>query len=333
MTTFKKVDFVKTITTAPTAGNISIERFDLQPTIRTTFRSGYLTAVQYGRYRCKECTVFLKARSAKGFTSSSGNPVVGTGGIYFQPDIKINAPTTLVEILNSRFSVSKNITSSVHFSIPVDPSRVFTIRNGEFDTEDSDFRLSDFGYFLVFTEGCGANNIVAYELHISYEFEFFNYNDRATQIGGFLGCAYFSGTSTSDATRFGNVTVKYNNLGITMDSNKIFFPGSITTGRFMVQLFYQRDSSAEQTQWRSPAFFHTSSGGNVNTLITTQGYNLSPSIQDGAELLHDFGMWCVYDVNNPNGVQNFIQHLGYQAGTYNNVVRWHVVVTQINGIF
>lgn len=226
-------EYIGDVITAATPA-FTVQQYPINPGMQQTFPWLYGIASCFEQYRINGMVFEFKSTSADALNST--NTALGTVIMATEYNADASGFTSKQQMENHEFASScRQSTSALH---PIECKKSLTpvselyVRTSD-PAAGQDLRLYDLGTFSIATVGQQGASVNIGELWVTYEIEFFKpqFPDLfAAQWTFMRGTA---GISTSEY--FGSdAALLHGDLGITVTSNQVVFPSTISNGNYLV---------------------------------------------------------------------------------------------------
>jgi len=210
-------DFLGNLVSSSTAGNFTIQTFELNPGIYESFPWLYPIANQYVNYSVVSCEIIFTPTVGTAVYNASSNPAMGYIGMRYQNDPTVPKDTTLFQVQNNQQFATGEIFKPMKFGVD-GIKKALAVRTN-IQPSGTDLRNYDFGYVEVFSTGLPAASLVLGTLHMYYTINFSNPIPKGGLSGDtILYCGGYVNASSSTAKLLPNS----NNW--TMDTNMVTTP-------------------------------------------------------------------------------------------------------------
>lgn len=304
----------------------SSRSFDINPGDDTTFPWLSGVASNFQQYRFKGLLFEFVSTSADALNST--NTALGTVVMATQYNVNRPAFVNKQEMEAYEFSCSTRPSANLIHPIECDPDETpmthLYVRSGVVPSGE-DARMYDLGSFQIATVGMQAAATIG-ELWVTYDIELLK--PRLNPYGAYSGeytrikNAGFTNTDmlgTLQTTPTGDLGVTISTSGAAWD--RIFFPASITAGRFFVNILW-RGTGAVLTlanptlsNLTAEAYFDASTGS----------YAFAPNTGATASLVQ---FSCVVTVNGYNANGSYLQFSGLTLPTSGSAVTISVIALE-----
>lgn len=249
----------------------SVRSYSINPGLEATFPWLSNVAYAYQQYKLHGCLFEFVSTSADALNSV--NTALGTVIMSTQYNSTLPSFSNKAEMEQYEYSCSSKPSCSLIHPVECDPDfnvlQHLYVRGGAVPA-GTDARLYDLGNFQLATVGMQAAATIG-ELWVTYDVEFFK--PRIQPGGAYPG--QFTRISNGPYAAASNVlgsiqTTPAGSLGCTVSSvttgwDSIFFPSTITAGRFFIEVLWQGSVAANCT-FSSPS---------LSNLSFTNGFNLA----------------------------------------------------------
>lgn len=255
----------------------TVASYNINPGNPTIFPWLSSIAANYQQYRFKG--IIFEFLSASADALNSTNTALGT--VIMATNYNISRPNfaSKLEMEQSEFACRCKPSESVIHPIECNPEETplkhLYIRSGPVDGTQ-DLKFYDLANFQIATVGQQASSVIG-ELWVSYEVELLKPR-LPGQIAGAsaVDWAWRTNATFSNTDIFGTgglVLTGYGNIPVAWQNNILSFPPTISSGTFMVSIFWSGGTPASGTL-PTPTI---SSNASANTSYPYNGYNAGPN--------------------------------------------------------
>jgi len=231
-------EYISDVITSATAGNFSVNSFNLNPGLATTFPWLGPLAQNYQEYRIKGMVIEYKPKS--GNAVGSNNTALGTVIIATQYNPKAAAFTSKFAMDNEAFVTDCLPYECMYHPIECDPKQnpfnVQLVRGGALASTD-DIKEYDWGIVSVATQGSQGTSVNFGELYIIYEIELLK-PALLGSLGSYYPVAHYISTTYTNALPFKAATAKLDTIGLTVTGTVITLPANALPGSYLVNLIW-----------------------------------------------------------------------------------------------
>lgn len=234
-------EYIGEVISSSTANTFKVEKYAINPALRSTFPWLSPIAQQYEAYKMHG--IIFEFRSNSGNALNSTNTALGSvvmGASYRSSSI---TPTNKQQIFNYEWANETVPSKDMIMGIECDPSSLaykqYFNRGNDAIPEDDSINMYDMANLYVATSGCQGTSVVLGSLYCSYDVELIHSIDSA-DIGQWLHQARFgapnrtiTSTNAGASPFLGAVAIK-DGIGITiLTSDTVSFPLG-TVGKYQI---------------------------------------------------------------------------------------------------
>lgn len=281
-------EYVCEVISSSSANTFKVDKYPINPALRTSFPWLSSVAQQYEQYKLHGCV--FEFRSNSGNALNSTNTALGSVvmGASYRPST--STPTNKQQIMNYEWANETVPSKDMIMGIECDPASLaykqyFTRGSNTLPTDDS-VNQYDVANLYIASSGCQGTNVVLGSLYVSYDFELQHSIDTA-DIGQWLHQSKYTipaqtiSTTNAGASPFKGALVVSDGIGIsiTTDDTVVFPIG--TVGKYMIICHHIGASNVIGT-WTTLTFTNCTAlaqtlPGSSNMMLPSSG---ETSVQD-----------------------------------------------------